>query len=116
MDYEENLKRIEARQRDFARCNRARKAIFRACFKHYHRLSVTGLENIPPGAALLAANHSGGFDLDIVSLTHCAALSDRQVHPLIAEQWRFMNFEMGPLPGGRRHPALDPGREQAVIY
>jgi len=33
-------------------------------YKHYHRVQVTGIENVPEGRVLLVANHSGQLPMD----------------------------------------------------
>lgn len=45
--------------------------LFSQYFKYFHRLEVRGLENIPKGAAIIAPNHTGGYDMDIVAISHC---------------------------------------------
>ena len=40
--------------------------LLRPFLKLYHRSEVRGLENFPPGGALVVANHSGGlFPMDV---------------------------------------------------
>jgi hypothetical protein len=40
--------------------------LLRPLLKLYHRSEVRGLENFPPGGALVVANHSGGlFPMDV---------------------------------------------------
>ena len=46
-------------------------ALTRPIVKHYFRCEVRGLDNIPPGASLVVANHSGGltsFDLSVFAV------------------------------------------------
>ena len=39
--------------------------IFPWCVRHYNRLQINGITNLPKkGSAIIAPNHSGGFDLD----------------------------------------------------
>jgi len=83
MDFEANMKKIKEYEKEFERYNRRRKTVFRKYFKIYHRFEVIGLEHIPEGAALIATNHSGGFDLDIVALSDCCHPT-REIHSLIA--------------------------------
>lgn len=121
MELENKKKRIEEYQQEFARYNRIRKKFFRAYFRYYHRYEVIGLENIPGGPALIATNHSGGFDLDIVALSDCT-LPKRPIHSLIAENWHFLNHVWGrywvgggiPLwtQGGIRWEYIDPYLEK----
>jgi 1-acyl-sn-glycerol-3-phosphate acyltransferase len=111
------MDKIEKYHKDFARYNQIRKAFFKWYFKIYHRLEVIGLDKVPDGPALVATNHSGGFDLDIVALSDCAH-PDRQIHGLIAENWHFINSNWGkywvgggiPLwtRGGIRWEYIDP--------
>ena len=89
MDYENNLKKIDAYKKKFARYNRIRKSYFRKYFKIYHRYEVIGVDNIPDGPALIAVNHGGGFDLDIVSLSDCTHPT-RDIQPLVAADWHFL--------------------------
>jgi len=61
--------------------------LFRFLFEKYWRVSVTGLENVPPtGGAILIGNHSGGlpFDATMVAyaLSECAGGPFRIVRPL----------------------------------
>lgn len=108
---------MEAYQRDFARYNRRRRAFFRWFFKYYHRLEVIGLDHLPPGPALIVANHGGGMDLDIVALGQCSH-PEREIHVLIAESWHYLNHWWGkyyigagiPLwtRGGIRWEYMDP--------
>jgi len=37
-------------------------------YKHYHRVRTYGIERIPPGRVILAANHSGQIPLDAVMI------------------------------------------------
>jgi 1-acyl-sn-glycerol-3-phosphate acyltransferase len=104
-------------QRRFARYNRIKRGWFRRYFRLYHRLEVRGIDRIPEGAALIAANHSGGFDLDIVALSHFAH-PERPIHVLIAQDWHYLNSPWGryyigggiPLwtQGGMRWEYIDP--------
>ncbi|NVM55221.1 MAG: 1-acyl-sn-glycerol-3-phosphate acyltransferase [Candidatus Helarchaeota archaeon] len=70
-----------------------RKFFFRTYFKFYHRLEVIGLENIPQGAAVIALNHGGGFDLDIVAINLCHPT--REIHVLIMDKYHYINSMWG---------------------
>jgi 1-acyl-sn-glycerol-3-phosphate acyltransferase len=115
--YQENMKKMDEYRRAFARYNRIKNAFFRRYFRLYHRLEVTGLGHIPEGAALIAANHGGGFDLDIVSLSRFAH-PKRPIEVLIAQDWHYLNSPWGrycigsgiPLwtRGGIRWEYMDP--------
>lgn len=117
MTYQANLVKMEEYQRKFARYNFIKRSYFRWYFKLYHRLEVSGEVNIPKGAALIAANHSGGFDLDIIALSHFAH-PERPIHALIAQDWHYLNSPWGryyvgsgiPLwtQGGIRWDYIDP--------
>jgi len=117
VDFETNMKKMEEYQKEFERYNRIRKSIFRKYFKIYHRYEVIGLENIPEGPALIAANHSGGFDLDIVALGSCTHPT-REIQVLIVQNWHYLNHAWGrywvgsgiPLwtRGGTRYEYIDP--------
>ena len=48
---------LSARDPDFIRAWHPRLA---ALFHRYHRVTVTGLERVPPGRALVVGNHNGG--------------------------------------------------------
>ena len=114
---EPGLAEWEAYREKFRRYHRFRRAWFRRYFRWYHRYEVTGLENLPPGAALIAVNHGGGLDLDIVALSDCTHPS-REIHSLIAHDWHFLFSKWGryyvgsglPLwtKGGLRYSFLDP--------
>src|SRR4029077_14978923 len=57
----------------------------------FHRLSVTGLENLPQPPFVLVANHAS--HLDILALT--ASMPQRyleRVHPIAAEDHFFASF------------------------
>ena len=48
-------------------------ALTRPIVKHYFRSEVRGVDNIPPGASLVVANHSGGltsFDLSVFAVDY----------------------------------------------
>lgn len=117
MEFKDNIEHMARYQREFASYNSRRKAFFRAYFKYYHRLEVMGLSKLPEGAALIVTNHSGGFDLDIVSLSDCAHPT-RPIHALIAEPWHYLSSNWGrywvgggiPLwtRGGIRWEYIDP--------
>jgi len=68
--------------------------LFRKYFKFYHRLEVKGLENIPAGPALIVPNHSGGYDLDIVAISHCCHPT-REIQVLIMDKYHFINSMWG---------------------
>ncbi len=116
-EFEKNARRMQAYHQAFAGYNRRKKKFFQAYFKYFHRLEVLGRENVPPGPALIAANHSGGLDLDIVALSYCS-LPDREIHVLIVETWHYLNSQWGryyvgggiPLwtRGGIRYEYIDP--------
>lgn len=117
----EEFEKITAKMREYEKkyekYNKFRIAFFKKYFKYYHRYEVIGLENIPDGPALIAVNHGGGFDLDIVSLKDCTH-PDREIHPLIVETWHLLNNPWGkywvgggiPLwtRGGIRWEYIDP--------
>ena len=116
-EFEADLQKMAAYQAEFARYNRRRKAVFRRLFQCYHRLEVSGLENIPDGAALIAANHGGILDLDILALSDFCH-PHRPIHVLITVNWHYLNSAWGrywvgggiPLwtRGGIRYEYLDP--------
>jgi 1-acyl-sn-glycerol-3-phosphate acyltransferase len=70
-----------------------RKFLFRQYFKFYHRLRVIGLEKIPKGPAVIAPNHSGGYDLDIVAINLCHPTRD--IHVLIMDKYHYINSMWG---------------------
>jgi 1-acyl-sn-glycerol-3-phosphate acyltransferase len=108
---------MEEYHRKFARYNRLKRSYLRWYFRLYHRLEVGGVGNIPQGAALIAANHSGGFDLDIMALAQFGH-PVRPIHPLIVQDWHYLNSLWGrycigsgiPLwtRGGVRWEYIDP--------
>ncbi|WP_118915398.1 1-acyl-sn-glycerol-3-phosphate acyltransferase [Mycobacterium shigaense] len=61
-------------------------ALTRPIVKRYFRSEVRGLENIPPGASLVVANHSGGmltFDLSVFAVDYYDAYGyDRPLYAL----------------------------------
>jgi len=73
---------------------RIRTFLFRQYLKLYHRLQVIGLENIPAGAAIIAPNHSGGYDLDIVAISHCCHPT-REIHVLVMDKYHYINAMWG---------------------
>lgn len=91
--------------------------LFRYYFKFYHRFEVRGIEHIPKGAALIAPNHSGGFDLDIVAISHCCHPM-REIQVLIMDKYHYINSAWGRywvaggiplwLQGGIRWQYLNP--------
>ncbi len=115
--YPADRARMEEYRRRFARYNRLKRSYLRWYFRLYHRLEIIGIGNIPEGGALIAANHGGGFDLDIISLAQFAH-PDRPIHPLIAQEWHYLNSPWGryfigsgiPLRtrGGIRWEYIDP--------
>lgn len=115
-EFEKNQKAIQAYQAEFAKYNQKRAARFKKYFKYYHRMEVTGLSNIPQGPALLAANHSGGYDLDIVALS--TSHPEREIQVLVVNNWHYLNSNWGkywvgsgiPLwtTGGIRYEYMDP--------
>ncbi len=115
--YIENVKKIETYEKEFSTYNKYRYWFFKYYFKIYHRLEVTGKENLPDGPGLVAATHGGGFDLDIVALSDYGA-APRKIHTLIDKQWHFLNSKWGqywvgsgiPLwtRGGIRYEYIDP--------
>ncbi len=66
-----------------------RKFLFGQYLKFYHRLEVKAVENIPKGAAVIAANHSGGYDLDIVVISDFCHPS-REIQVLIMDKYHYM--------------------------
>jgi 1-acyl-sn-glycerol-3-phosphate acyltransferase len=95
--------RLADYERRFAKYNRRRGAVVRWWLKHYHRFKVRGIENVPDGPALLAANHGGGFDLDIMALGECCHPT-RPIQPLIDVSWHFVNHWWGRYFIGRGIP------------
>ncbi len=124
MIFEYNIENILKYERDFRKYNQIRKKVFRSYFRIYHRYEIIGLDNIPEGPALIATNHSGGFDLDIVALSDCTHPA-REIHSLIAENWHFLNHAWGrywvgggiPLwtRGGIRWEYIDPYLEKGGV-
>jgi len=117
MEFDVKRKDILAYETRFAAYNRVRKSLLRTWLRVWHRFEVIGLENIPDGPALIAANHGGGFDLDIMALGDCCHPT-RPIHTLIDVNWHFLNhwwgryFIGGGIPlwtrGGIRWEYLDP--------
>ncbi len=117
MDYQDYLKEEHDYHARFARYNRRKLGFFKRYFRLYHRLKVKGLENIPEGPAIIAPNHSGGYDLDIMSLMYFAHPA-REIPVLIAYEWHFISSAWGRyyvgggiplwLRGGIRHEYIDP--------
>ncbi len=68
--------------------------LFSQYFKYFHRLEVRGLENIPKGAALIAPNHTGGYDMDIVAISHCCHPT-REIQVLIMDKYHYLNSAWG---------------------
>jgi 1-acyl-sn-glycerol-3-phosphate acyltransferase len=108
---------MEEYRRSFAWYNRIKRSYFRMYFRLYHRLEISGVNNIPDGPALIAANHSGGYDLDIISLSEFGHPT-RRIHALIAQDWHYLYSPWGryyvgagiPLwtRGGIRWEYIDP--------
>jgi 1-acyl-sn-glycerol-3-phosphate acyltransferase len=71
-----------------------RKFLFRQYLKSYHRLKVIGIDNIPKGTALIAPNHCGGYDLDIVAIGDCCHPT-RDIHVLIMDKYHYINSMWG---------------------
>jgi len=94
MDYKNYNRQEQAYHQKFDRYNQIKARVLQYYFKFYHRLEVTGLANIPDGPAILAPNHSGGLDLDLLAITFCAH-PYRQITPLITEGWHFINHVWG---------------------
>ncbi len=94
MNYEEFKKVRASYEQEFSRYNARKERLLRGYLKYYHRLEVSGQENIPAGPAILCCNHSGGWDLDILTITHCAH-PNRQITPLIAQEWHYINNPWG---------------------
>lgn len=117
MDYEEYRALEKDYHERFRRYNRRKLSMLKKYFRWYHRLEVSGLEHVPDGPALIAANHGGGYDLDIMALGWCT-LPDRPVHVLIAADWHFISSSWGRyfvgsgiplwLKGGIRWDYIDP--------
>jgi 1-acyl-sn-glycerol-3-phosphate acyltransferase len=78
----------------FKNYQKQRAFISKIYFALYHRLTIRGIENIPRGAALIAANHNGGWDLDNVALTHCGHPT-REIQVLIWAKYHYMNEKWG---------------------
>lgn len=60
-------------------------------FQCFYRLKVYGLGHIPPGGAIIAANHASFFDPPIVAIS-----SPREIH-FLARETLFKNFLFGSL-------------------
>lgn len=71
-----------------------RKILFREYFRFYHRLEVRGLTKIPKGAAVIAPNHGGGYDLDIIAISQFCHPS-REIHVLIMDKYHYLNSMWG---------------------
>jgi len=78
----------------FRAYNRRKKAFFKWYFTLYHRLDVRGIENIPDGAAVIAPNHAGGYDLDLLALGYFGH-PVREITPMIIDNWHFINSAWG---------------------
>ncbi len=95
---------------------RSQKLFYRWYFRFYHRLKVIGLENIPDGAALIAAHHEGGYDLDNHAISSCHPTRD--IHVLDWDKYHYINslwgryFLVGGIPlwlhGGIRWNYINP--------
>ncbi|HOO56912.1 MAG TPA: lysophospholipid acyltransferase family protein [bacterium] len=66
--------------------------LFLKLVSYYNRLEAHGLENIPraPGSAVIAPNHSGMLDWDIVSLIAVMQRVGRWPHVLYWDKWYHM--------------------------
>ncbi len=109
----------------FETYNRRKKNFFKWYFKLYHRLEIRGIENIPDGPALIIPNHAGGYDLDLLALSHFA-VPEREVTPMIIHSWHYTGHWWGrwyvgaglPLFQGKGmqydyyNPYLKPGGEK----
>lgn len=103
------------------RIHNFRRAFYRNYFSLFHRLEVTGRENIPDGPVLLYANHGGGFDLDVLAMSYAFSRA-RPVQVMIAENWHFTRSRWGrfavasgiptPTRGGVCWNYLDPFLKQ----
>jgi len=117
VDYNSYKKISKNYKEDFEKYNRRKITIMSWYYKIFHRLEVIGLENIPLGPAVLAANHSGGYDLDLFAISHYLH-PRREVTPLIVNTWHFSENWWGkyfigagvPLwtQGGLRYDYIDP--------
>ncbi len=117
MDYDTYKKLAGSYHGKFARYNGVKRALARRYFSLYHGLRVIGAERVPAGPALIAANHGGGFDLDITALSHFSR-TGRDVQVLIDANWHFLNHWWGKyfigsgiplwLTGGIRYEFIDP--------
>lgn len=54
--------------------------------KRYHRLEISGIENITDGSAIIAPNHAGAMDLDIICLS---CVLDRWIHILYWDKYYY---------------------------
>lgn len=117
MDYATFQSQSAAYLRKFRRYNAAKRRFLKHYFRFFHRLEVAGRANIPAGPAIIAPNHAGGYDLDLLSITYFAHPT-RPVTPLITQAWHYVNSAWGkyfigaglPLPtrGGVRYEYTDP--------
>jgi 1-acyl-sn-glycerol-3-phosphate acyltransferase len=108
---------IDEYRTSFRLYNNLRKKYLRAYFNIYHRLSISGSENIHDGPALIAANHSGGYDLDTLAISTLGS-KKREVMVLYWEKYHFLNHWWGrygvgdSIPvwtaGGIRYEYIDP--------
>lgn len=113
---------IDEYRKEFRRYNKIRKAYLAAYFRVYHRLSIKGRENIPDAPALIAANHSGGYDLDTLAISTLGH-KKRDVMVLYWEKYHFLNHWWGrygvgdSIPvwtsGGIRYEYIDPYLDSA---
>jgi len=78
----------------FRAYNRRKKAFFKWYFKLFHRLEVRGIENVPEGAAVIAPNHAGGYDLDLLALGYFGHPA-RKITPMIIDDWHFISSAWG---------------------
>lgn len=121
MDYSTYRALADDYHQRFKRYNAAKERFLKYYFLIFHRLEVIGLANIPDGPAIIAPNHAGGYDLDLLAITYCAHPT-RKVTPLIVHTWHFVNSAWGKyfigagLPlwtsGGLRYEYTDPYLEE----
>ena len=64
--------------------------LFRVVYRRYWRVDTEGINNIPPGGALLVSNHAGvmPFDASMIKLAVFDLAGERHVRTLIAS-WMF---------------------------
>ncbi|PKL38435.1 MAG: hypothetical protein CVV44_11145 [Spirochaetae bacterium HGW-Spirochaetae-1] len=94
MPYAEYEKVSQEYHEKFRTYNRRKKKFFEWYFRIYHRLEVRGAENIPAGPVIIAPNHSGGYDLDLLAVSHFSH-PVREITPMIIDSWHFINSGWG---------------------